>query len=122
FYKWFYEHSTNLGYSTRWALAAYIVANGAHQIADMDVDHAIANDSLGLAGVELQGAMREGNQVIFDNVLPKLRDLVLGGKLTGKAALEWDKRTLAEEQVLAQALYNRLSPETVQELDYIARK
>lgn len=122
FYKWFYEYTTSLGYGTRWALAAYIVANGAHQIADMDVDHAIANDTLGLANVELQGAMREGNQDIFDNVLPKLKKLVDGGKLTGRAALTWDMQVLAEEQTLIQPMYKRMAPETVEQLDYIARK
>src|SRR6266545_1330358 len=44
FYHWFYEYSASLGFGTRWALAAYVVANGAHQIADMDIDHALAND------------------------------------------------------------------------------
>jgi Domain of unknown function (DUF4157) len=122
FYKWFYEYTTSLGYSTRWALAAYIVANGAHQIADMDVEHAIANDTLEMADIELQGAMREGNQDIFDNVLPKLKKLVDGGKLTGRAALMWDMQILAEEQTLIQPMYKRMAPETVAQLDYIARK
>jgi hypothetical protein len=36
FYRWFYDYSTSLKFTTRWALAAYIVASGAHQIADMD--------------------------------------------------------------------------------------
>jgi hypothetical protein len=121
FYKWFYAYTVSLGYSTRWALAAYIVANGAHEIADMDVDHDIANDTLGLANVELQGAMREGNQDIFDNVLPKLKELLDGGSLTGRAALKWDMQVLAEEQTLIQPMYNRMAPETVEQLDYIAR-
>ena len=99
---WFYEYTTALGYSTRWALAAYIVANGAHQIADMDEEHELANDLLGMANVELQGAMREGNQVIFDNVLPKLKKLFDGGQLNGKSALEWDMKVLAEEQTSIQ--------------------
>ncbi len=122
FYRWFYEYTVALGYSTRWALAAYIVANGAHQIADMDVDHAIANDTLGMANVELQGAMREWNQVIFDNVLPKLKKLLDGGALKGRAALMWDMQILAEEQTLIQPMYARMAPETVEQLDYIARK
>ncbi|MBE8991174.1 hypothetical protein [Nostoc sp. LEGE 12450] len=122
FYKWFYEYTAALGYSTRWALAAYVVANGAHQIADMDVDHSIANDALGMANVELQGAMREGNQVIFDNVLPKLKKLIDGGPLKGRAALNWDMQVLAEEQTLIQPMYSRMSQETVDQLNYIARK
>jgi hypothetical protein len=122
FYRWFYEYTTSLGYGTRWALAAYIVANGAHQIADMDVDHTMANDMLELADVELQGAMREGNEDIFVNVLPKLKKLLDGGRLTGRAALTWDMQVLAEEQTLIQPMYNRMAPETVEQLDYIARK
>jgi hypothetical protein len=122
FYEWFYEYSTSLGYTTRWALAASLVANGAHLIADMDVEHAFADDTLGLASVELQGFMREGNQVIFDNVLPKLRKLIRGGPLTGRAALEWDMQVLAEEQTLIQPMYDRVAPETREQLDYIARK
>jgi hypothetical protein len=122
FYKWFYEHSIARGFGTRWALAAYIVANGAHQIADMDVEHDIANDTLGMAGVQLQATMREGNQVIFDNVLPKLKKLLDGRSLTGRAALEWDMQVLGEEQTLIQPLYDRIDKETLEELDYIARK
>jgi hypothetical protein len=122
FYKWFYEYAASLGYSTRWALAAYVVANGAHQIADMDMEHAVANDVIGLANVELQGAMREGNQIIFDNVLPKLKKLIDGGPLTGPEALKWDVQVLAEEQMLVQPMYKRMSKETIDQLDYIARK
>jgi hypothetical protein len=122
FYKWFYEYTLARGFTTRWAMAAYIVANGAHQVADMDVEHAIANDTIGLAGVELQGAMREGNQVIFDNVLPKLKRLLDGGPLKGRAALEWDMTVLSEEQVLIQPLYDGMSAEARDQMDYIARK
>ena len=122
FYKWFYEYAAEQGFSTRWALAAYVVANGAHQIADMDVGHAIANDTLGMANVELQGIMREGNQVIFDNVLPKLKRLIDGGPLSGPAALQWDMQVLADEQTLIQPMYSRMSKQTVEQLNYIARK
>lgn len=122
FYKWFYEHTAALGYTTRWAMAANLVADGAHQIADMDEESPWANDALGLASVELQGVMREGNQVIFDNVLPKLKRLLDGGPLKGKAALKWDMQILAEEQALIQPLYNRMSKKSLGQLDYIARK
>jgi hypothetical protein len=122
FYKWFYDYAASLGFNTRWALAAYVVATGAGQIADMDVEHAVANDTLSMANVELQGVMREGNQVIFDNVLPKLKKLIDGGPLKGKAALDWDMQILAEEQALVQPMYSRMSPETVEQLKYIATK
>jgi hypothetical protein len=122
FYKWFYEYSAALGYTTRWSLAARLVADGAHQIADMDEDHSWSDDGLGMANVQLQGIMREGNQVIFDNVLPKLKKLIDGGPLTGNAALNWDMQTLAEEQALVQPLYDRMTTQTFEQLDYIARK
>lgn len=122
FYKWFHEHSAALGHTTRWALAAHLVAKGAQQIADLDVDHETANDAFDLADVELQGVLREGNQVVFDNVLPKLKKLHDGGPRTGPAALKWDMQVLAEEQTLVQPLYARMSKETVDQLDDIARK
>src|SRR5439155_26302363 len=109
FYKWFYEYIVARGYTTRWPLAAWIVANGAHQVSDMDESHSVANETIGLAGVELQGAMREGNQIIFDNVLPKLKQLLDGGPLTGRAAMQWDMQVLAEEQTLGQPMYARMS-------------
>ena len=40
FYRWFYEYTAARGWETRWALAAYIVANGAFPIAYMDDDFA----------------------------------------------------------------------------------
>jgi hypothetical protein len=124
FYHWFYEYTASLGYTTRWALAAYVVADGAHQVADMDSTTLgqLGNDTMGVAGVELQGAMREGNQVIFDNVLPKLKKLLDGGPLKGKAALDWDKQVLAEEQTLIQPLYNAMSQQSRDQLNAIARK
>ena len=124
FYKWFYEYTASQGYTTRWALAASVVANGAHQIADIDNEclNELANEQLGLANVELRGYMREGNQVIFDNVMPKLKKLVDGGPLKGAAALNWDMQVLAEEQTLIQPLYTKMSKDTLKQLDSLARK
>lgn len=133
FYKWFYEYSVKLGLTTRWALAASLVADGAHEIADMDQDHDWANDILGMANVELQGAMREGNQVIFDNVLPKLKKLIEDPNMRERnrkgrspkrddPSLAWDKQTLSEEQTLVQPLYDRMSSQSFNQLNYIARK
>jgi hypothetical protein len=122
FYKWFYHYAAEQGFTTRWALAAYAVANGAHQIADMDESHDLANSALSMANVELEGAMREGNQVIFDNVLPKLKKLIDGKPLKGRAALEWDSQVLADEQALVQPMYKALSPDSVKQMDYIAKK
>ncbi len=122
FYQWFYEHTAALGYTTRWALAASIVATGAHEVADMHPAMEDLGRMTGTVSNELQGMMREGNQVIFDNVFPKLRQLLLGGPLTGRAALEWDMRILSEEQTLIQPLYMGVSAGTRAELDLIARQ
>jgi hypothetical protein len=122
FYKWFYNYTATKGYTTRWPLAAAIVANGAHLVADMDQDHRWANDALSMANVQLQGMMREGNQVIFDNVLPMLKRLLDGGPITGRAALQWDMQVLAEEQNLVQPMYSRMTKETRDQIEYIARQ
>lgn len=122
FYRWLYDYTAARGYETKWPLAAWIVANGAYQISYMDVEHRWANANLDMANVELQATLRRGNQVIFDNVLPKLKQLVDGGPLRGKAALQWDMQTLAEEQTLIQPLYDQMGSEAFEQLDYIARK
>src|SRR3954454_16101823 len=88
----------------------------------MDENHRWSDDGLGMANVQLQGIMREGNQVIFDNVLPKLKKLIDGGPLTGNDAMNWDMQVLAEEQALVQAMYDRITTQTFEQPDYSARK
>lgn len=122
FYRWFYEHTAEQGFTTRWAFAAHLVATGAEAVTGMAMVPGIGSDVMQVADVELQGMMREANQTIFDNVLPKLRDLLKGGPLTGKAALDWDMKILSEEQQLIQPLYDRVSKKTIDQLDHIARK
>lgn len=121
FYRWFYGYTARLGYTTRWALAASVVATGAYEVAIM---HPMLEDFGRMAHTvsnELQAMLREGNQVIFDNVFPKLRQLVLSGPLTGRAAFEWDMRVLSEEQTLIQPLYQGVSQATRNQLNQIAR-
>ncbi len=122
FYQWFYQHTADLGYTTRWALAASVVATGAHEVADMNSTLEGLGQITGTVSNELQGMMREGNQVIFDNVFPKLRALLRGGPLTGRAALQWDMNILSEEQALIQPLYLGVSASTRAQLDTIARQ
>jgi hypothetical protein len=122
FYRWFYKSTFDRGYTTRWALAASIVANGAYEVAIMGMFLENMGRTFGTVNNELQGMMREGNQVIFDNVFPKLRQLWLGGPLVGRAALDWDMRILSEEQTLIQPLYKGVSTSTVEKLEQIARK
>jgi hypothetical protein len=111
FYLWVYNHTVDLGFETRWPLAAYVVAGGAAQLSyGVPFDNAV------------QVAARRGNQVIFDDVFPKLRDLVSGPKLTGKAARDWDAKTLSEEQTLVQAMYEDTPAATVDEFAGYAKQ
>jgi len=122
FYRWFYNYTSARGYTTRWALAASLVANGAHQVAHMDPVMEGAAQLVGSINDELQGMMRIGNQVIFDNVFPKLQRLLAGGPRTGAAALAWDMAILAEEQTLIQPLYAGVSSDTINALNNVARQ
>jgi hypothetical protein len=122
FYRWFYNYTAARGYTTRWALAASLVANGAYQVAHMDPVMEGAAQLVGTINDELQGMMRIGNQVIFDNVFPKLQRLLTGGPRTGAAALAWDMSILAEEQTLIQPLYAGVSATTVAALNNVARQ
>lgn len=122
FYSWFYRYSVDRGFHTRWALAASIVATGAHEVAMMNPGIEDMGRMADTVGNELQAMMREGNQVIFDNVFPKLGELVrLQEPLKKEAAREWDMRTLSEEQTLIQPLYRGVSQAARIQLDRIAR-
>ena len=118
FYRWFYEHSVDEGYETRWPLAASIVANGAYEVAYPGV----SGEAAGSIPNELQGAMRIGNQVIFDDAFPKLQALLDDPALTGQDALQWDMQTLSEEQALVQPMYNVMSQQTQDRMEEIAKK
>jgi hypothetical protein len=109
FYKWFYEATADKGFETRWALAAYVVAGGMAEMAAVDYTE-------GLAPVtnELQGLARIGNQVIFDDVLPKLRAIYTGPPLKGADARKRDQQVLAEEQELIQHLYAGVSVDAME--------
>jgi uncharacterized protein DUF4157 len=125
FYRWFYNYTSAMGCTTRWALAASLVANGANQVAHMDPVMDGAAQLVGTVNDELQGMMRIGNQVIFDNVFPKLNRLLVrarSGPVTGAAALRWDMDTLAEEQTLIQPLYASVSAATIAALNNVARQ
>lgn len=112
FYKWFFKHSSFLGFGTRWPLAAWIVAEGASTIAG---GGSFMDD-------EVQVLARLGNQVIFDNVMPKLLSLLTGGALTGQNAVRWDAKTLAEEQNLVQPLYESANRKALAEFRRLAKR
>jgi len=58
FYHWFYNYTNARGYTTRWALAASLVANGADQVAHMDPVMEGSAQWVGTINDELQGMMR----------------------------------------------------------------
>jgi hypothetical protein len=117
FYAWIYEAIVAKGGETRWPLAATIVAAGANEVTTLG---STSEGVLGKATNEVQGMMREGNQVIFDNVFPKLKGIYVT-PLKGKAAIDWDAQTLAEEQNLVQPLYGSASKEAIDVLTGIAK-
>lgn len=63
-----------------------------------------------------------GNQVIFDDVFPKMLDLLRRGRLTGRAAADWDAETLSNEQQLVQSMYAGTSQTTLTEFEGYARQ
>ena len=114
FYRWFYIATTThpdpaRRSECRWPLAASVVAAGVWGMVDMPNSEGLAKTA-GVTSEEVQTILRRGNQVIMDDVFPKLRDLWLNPR-RGQAALDWDAETLAEEQNLVQPLYDGASAE-----------
>lgn len=110
FYLWLYNYTSGLGYETRWPIAAYMVASGAAQLSYGTM---FDNDT--------QIAARQGNQIIFDDVFPKLKALVTGGVLKGKKAMDWDMKILSEEQELVQHMYKGMSKATIKDFEGYAK-
>ena len=118
FYWWYYNLMSSRGHDIRWPLAAAVVAGGADNLANRDpagFDMMRSNSIESLA--------RRGNQVIFDDVLPKLRDLYLRPTpLTGSAAQSWDEQILIEEQNLIQPLYSALTVDEISTFSDLAKQ
>lgn len=112
FYRWYYIATTTRPdparrSECRWPLAASVVAAGVWDMVNLPGSEDVAK----LAGVtseEVQTILRRGNQIIMDDVFPKLREQWLNPR-RGQAALDWDAETLAEEQNLMQPLYSGAS-------------
>ncbi|WP_353480357.1 DUF4157 domain-containing protein [Haliscomenobacter sp.] len=116
FYLWFYELMASRGHDVRWPLAAYIVANGANELANRDRFNYVRSNSL-------EAIMRRGNQVIFDDVFPKLRNLYLQrDTLVGVDALNWDMDVLIQEQNLIQPLYADMDDSALNALREVTRQ
>ena len=63
----------------------------------------------------------KGNKAIFNDVLPKLNDLLSNDPLKGEEAKQWDMNALAEEQTLIDPLYKGLSKSTFDDLSKLPR-
>lgn len=106
FYLWYYETMRSRGHEIRWPLAAYVVANGANEVANRD-----PAGSNFMRNNAIEAFVRRGNQVILDDVFPKLRQAYLRTTpLVGAEAEQWDMDTLIQEQNLIQPMYAALSP------------
>ncbi|SDM15954.1 eCIS core domain-containing protein [Allokutzneria albata] len=117
FYRWFFAEITKKGHETKWPLAAYAVASGAAEV----VETGGAAEGLSSITNDIQAMVRQGNQVIFDDVLPKLRDLWNSKELLkGDAATAWDANTLAEEQKLVEGVYLGANPDAKSEFGELA--
>ncbi len=115
FYGWFQKYSEGLGFGTKWAGAAHVIAN---QMAIVETGGPVG--SLFVSDEVLQFA-KDGNKAIFNDVFPKLRDLLKGPVLTGKKALQWDANTLYAEQFLVvEPIYRMQSKETLITLQNMA--
>lgn len=124
FYEWFYNHVAVEGYETRWPLAAWIVASNVYHITYMNsgqVPLEWAAAAFGTVTNTLQQVARIGNQVIFDDVFPKLKSLTEYGQLTGVEALAWDAQMLSEEQCLVQPMYAQALASDIDKFEQIAK-
>ena len=132
FYLWFYHAMVNRGHDIRWPLAAYAVADGANEGANRMNENAraiaqslpwIGSDPVSQRSDTLETLLRRGNQVIFDDVFPKLHRVYTSDtKLVGEAARQWDAQTLIEEQNLIQPMYAELSPQDLQVMSGLAKQ
>ncbi len=114
FYGWFQRQTEKKGSETKWAGAAYIVAQ---QMSLMD-DPLIASFN----SKEVLAFANAGNKAIFEDVFDNLRDLYNGPALKGDAAKNWDKVTLTHEQKdVVQPIYDQQSEKTINDLQKLAQ-
>jgi RHS repeat-associated protein len=115
FYGWMQKTLESKGFDTKWAGAAYVIAN---QMAIVETGGPLG--SLFVSD-EVAKFAQDGNKAIFNDVFPKLRALLNGSVLTGAKALQWDKRTLYAEQFkTVEPIYRMQSKETLTTLQKMA--
>lgn len=113
FYGWFQNKTEEAGYETKWAGAAYIIAQQM-SLMDKPLYKAMTPDEV----VDFANA---GNQAIFEDVFDNLRDLYNGPALKGEDATKWDEVTLTHEQRdVVEPIYRQQSAETIVFLQNLA--
>lgn len=88
FYQWFSTTESARGGEVRWPSAAARMASGVDRL--LTVIFGAADDFL-----------RDGNEMIFNDVFNDLHTLRNSEPLTGYAAWDWDSKILGDEQQLA---------------------
>src|SRR5699024_6722231 len=82
FYGWFQKKTENMGYETKWAGAAYVIAKQMSLTDDPVISLLLSSDVLQFA--------EDGNKAIFNDVFNDLRNLYNGDVLKGQGAESWD--------------------------------
>lgn len=116
YYRWANDYFNRKGTPVKWMNAA---------------DRTVGNLSmallppakwLGYANEEIQQFIIEGNKLILDDMMPRIKDLTLYEDFTKMDALKWDAQLLADEQTLIQPLYEQLSPKSIRLLESNIRR
>jgi hypothetical protein len=115
FYGWFQSETESKGFETKWAGAAYVIANQMTNMENPLLNWAFSSEVIKFA--------HDGNKAIFDNVVPKLKNLYNGSILKGEDAKKWDKNTLTVEQRdIVGPIYKRQTSETLTTLSKMAKQ
>ena len=99
FYSWISSDLSSRGFDVQWPQLAVEAVKAADYLENTSY---LARFS----GAALRDFIYTANEMIFNDVLPKLRKLSSGPALTGDAARSWDLVALSEEQSLVQPLYD----------------
>jgi hypothetical protein len=102
FYDWFDQIRERQGHEIQWTAAAWVVASQMGNV-DKFPQEMIIND-------RVIAFAHAGNKKIFDDVIPRLKDVYMrglrGNPITGGEAKQWDRDTLHHEQFdVVQPLY-----------------
>jgi hypothetical protein len=104
FYDWFDQIRERQGHEILWPAAAWVVAMQMSNVDKFPQDIIISDKVIEFA--------HAGNKTIFDDVVPRLKDVYMqglrGNPITGADAQQWDAATLHHEQFdVVQPLYER---------------